>query len=1011
MAQINGTPGNDNLDGTEGDDIINGGAGDDRIDGRGGNDTIDGGTGNDFIDGGFGNDTINGGDGDDRLFSYSGTDLVIGGLGNDEILVQNSNFGGETNSSVDAGEGNDTVTYNATGVNGTINLGAGNDTLYYALEGNGTRVTFGTGADVVQFTTLAFSGDRETVFTDFAAGNNGDRIDFSRLMQFNLFNYDRVSNPFGTGHFRLVASGNDTLLTLHPNPDFGPTHTIRFLNVAPSAFTAFNFSGLNPNGVSTNGPPINGTPGNDTIDGTNLGETISGFGGNDTINAGGGDDTLIGGAGADILNGGDGDDLFISDLTFGPDEDPRLDTINGGNGTDTLRVIGSNQGFEITTYDLGAPFFTSIEGLELSGNLGLIGTVAQVNAYSTIVTPNLRITDNALLDPTGRFEVTQLSLPNGGARANLSGERVFVLNIVSGDGNDNIIGPDGAIANPSPNQTDLEIGIDVRLGNDTVVAGNFRTRILSSGGNNHFTGSAFNDSFYLTGDGDNTIIGGAGNDTITVIGRGRLNISGGAGDDTVQVESLDNLDSISGGDGFDRLIFDTGNGLTNYDLTGVNISGDFEAIASAGEGNVIMRVAQLQAIQQLEVRFLTLADGGSITLTRAPLRITLSAAGNSVDLGAVTTSVQVTGNRGDDTIIGGSNFDQLLGFDGNDTLYGNGGMDSLLGGNGIDFLVGGADDDTIIGGSNVDTARVSGTRSQYTVTQRDIGEFIVTGPDGTDVLREVEFLEFDDQILRLRPGTGVSVNFNTADRFAYQDAMTEIRDFDGNFLGGNGAWLRIGSADVNGDGDVDQILVNFVIGRFATVGTAPDGLVYFMDFSWAGETRVAGIYIDPLVRAGIVQAGGPNDSQRRFQNDLFIENINRVLGADDYDNDGLQEVYLALTDGTAYLRAIMEFDGNIRYANYQSQQEVIDYLAANGFGQETWGTWFNRPADGETSPMQAAPLQASLLQERVDFAEANGLGRAALTAFDGPLPGTINPVTLAFHAPALDDHLRAEFYG
>jgi len=236
--------------------------------------------------------------------------------------------------------------------------------------------------------------------------------------------------------------------------------------------------------------------------------------------------------------------------------------------------------------------------------------------------------------------------------------------------------------------------------------------------------------------------------------------------------------------------------------------------------------------------------------------------------------------------------------------------------------------------------------------------------------------------------------------------MNAIRDFDGNALGGNGSWLRIGSADVNGDGDVDQILVNRAIGRFATVGTAPDGLVYFSDFSWAGETRVAGIYIDPLVAAGIVQAGSANDSQRRFQNDLQIENINRVLGANDYDRDGLQEVYFALTDGTAYLRALMEADGNIRYANYQSQQEVIDYLTANGFGQETWGTWFNRSSDGEASLMQA-----SLVQERVDFAEANGLGRAQLVAFDSAMPGTINPATLAFNAPALDDHMRAEFYG
>ena len=1004
MADINGTPGDDNITGTQDNDTINGGAGDDRIDALGGNDVIDGGTGNDFIDGGFGNDTINGGDGDDRLFSFSGTDTIIGGIGNDEIIVQNSNFGGETNSSVDAGEGNDTVSYAATGVNGSVNLGAGNDTLNLALEGNGNRMTLGTGADVVVFTTLAFNGSGETVFTDFATGNSGDRIDFSRIMQFNLFNYDRVSNPFGTGHFRLVADGADTLLTLHPNPDFGPTHTVRFLNVAPSAFTAFNFTGLNPNGVSTNGPPINGTPGNDTLDGTNLGETISGFGGDDVINAGGGDDTLIGGAGADTLNGGDGDDRFVFDLTFGPDENPQLDTINGGNGTDILRVIGSNQGFEVTTYDLGTPFYTSIEGLELSGNLGLIGTVAQVNAFSTIVTPNLRITDNALLDPTGRFEVTQLSLPNGGARANLSGDNVFVLNIVSGDGDDNIIGPDGAIANPSPNQTDIEIGIDVRFGNDTVVAGNHRTRIISQGGNNHFTGSAFNDSFLLFGDGDNTLIGGGGNDNISVFGNGRLNISGGAGDDTIQVASIGTDDTISGGDGFDRLIFETGNGFDNFDLTGVAISGDFEAIASNGQGNVIMRVAQLQAIQQLELRFLTLADGGSLTLTAAPIQIRLSTQGNQLDMGAVTTSVQVFGNRGNDTIIGGSNFDSLNGGDGDDSLFGNGGMDSLLAGNGVDFLVGGADDDTIIGGSNVDTARVSGTRSQYTVTQRDIGEFIVTGPDGTDVLREVEFLQFDDQTLRLRPGTGVSVNFETADRSVYQSAMNEIRDFDGNLLGGNGFWLRIGSADVNGDGDIDQILVNFAIGRFATVGTAPDGLVYFMDFSWAGETRVAGIYIDPLVQAGIVARFGPNDSQRRFQNDLQIENINRVLGADDYDNDGLQEVYFALTDGTAYLRAIMEFDGNIRYANYQSQQEVIDYLTANGFGPETYAGWFTAPSGGETG----------LLQDKIDLAEASGLGRAELAvlpAREAAMPGSVDPATLAFHAPVFSEHFQAEYFG
>ena len=66
------------------------------------------------------------------------------------------------------------------------------------------------------------------------------------------------------------------------------------------------------------------------------------------------------------------------------------------------------------------------------------------------------------------------------------------------------------------------------------------------------------------------------------------------------------------------------------------------------------------------------------------------------------------------------------------------------------------------------------------------------------------------------------------------------------------------------------------------------------------------------MQSGEVVAGSDEDSQRRFQNDLEIENINRVLGADDYDGDGIQEVYFALTDGTAFLRALMHEDGNIR---------------------------------------------------------------------------------------------------
>ncbi len=312
------------------------------------------------------------------------------------------------------------------------------------------------------------------------------------------------------------------------------------------------------------------------------------------------------------------------------------------------------------------------------------------------------------------------------------------------------------------------------------------------------------------------------------------------------------------------------------------------------------------------------------------------------------------------------------------TVFGFGGNDEFLGSAFADTFNGGLGDDTLDGGSNVDVAIFAGNRADYTVTQTDVGVFEISGADGTDSVTNVEFAQFDDQTMRLLRGTGVSVNFETADTSVYQDALTAIRDFDGNDLGGDGSWLRIGAVDVNGDGDVDQILVNDAIGRFATIGTAPDGLVYFDDHSWAGETRVAGTYIDPLVQSGDVVAGSDSDSQVRFRNDLEIENINRVLGADDYDSDGIWEVYFALNDGTAYLRALMHDDGNIRYANYQSEQQVRDYLTANGYDETTFGDWFG----SNQNAAEAASDTVTFVNESDDEKQAPSAELAPLHSAD-----------------------------
>jgi len=321
-----------------------------------------------------------------------------------------------------------------------------------------------------------------------------------------------------------------------------------------------------------------------------------------------------------------------------------------------------------------------------------------------------------------------------------------------------------------------------------------------------------------------------------------------------------------------------------------------------------------------------------------------------------------SGTEQADMLAGTAFADVMFGYGGDDTILGLAGNDELYGGDGLDMLTGGSGDDLIDGGSNVDTATVSGNHADYTVIQTSTGVFEVSGPDGTDTLENVEFLQFADELLRLLPGDGVAVDFS-ADPATY---MAGIRDFDGNDLGGLDGWLRIGEADVNGDGDLDQLLVNMDIGRWAEVGVQDDGLVYFDDHGWAGETRVVGIYIDPLVQSGEVEAGSDFDSQQRFQNDLFIGNITEVLGADDYDADGFQEVYFALTDGTAYLHAYMHVDGNIQYANYQSEQQVIDYLSSNGYGEETYGSWFTSGTQGAAA-IAAEPVASDTLSGSMIF--------------------------------------------
>ena len=163
-----------------------------------------------------------------------------------------------------------------------------------------------------------------------------------------------------------------------------------------------------------------------------------------------------------------------------------------------------------------------------------------------------------------------------------------------------------------------------------------------------------------------------------------------------------------------------------------------------------------------------------------------------------------------------------------------------------------------------------------------------------------------------------------------------VRDYEGNLHGGQSAESRSyykyqGSLDVNNDGIKEEIFTNKKSGRWATISL--DQVLKttnYEEHQEGGITRIVGIYIDPLVTSGEVEQFGPHDSQRRFQNDLEIDNLIAKTSGD-YDGDGFQEVYWKTNDGTAYLRALMHADGNIQYANYQSKGQMSDYLTSKGY--------------------------------------------------------------------------------
>jgi Ca2+-binding RTX toxin-like protein len=247
---------------------------------------------------------------------------------------------------------------------------------------------------------------------------------------------------------------------------------------------------------------------------------------------------------------------------------------------------------------------------------------------------------------------------------------------------------------------------------------------------------------------------------------------GGSNDETFQPGG--GTDIIDGGGGFDVLAY------SNVDLTfetigffGYQVSGITVNFTGAGSGTIssafygedtFTGIEQVVGTELADVFNGSAADesfsgmAGEDILNGGP-GIDEIDYGNDIAGGGangvfvdLASGVALDGFGAYDTVTGieavrGTQFgDRITGDANPNRLRGEGGNDFLYGGAGNDMLEGGAGNDMLDGGIGEDTAVLSARRADVTMTL-EAGQIVLDGPDGHDVLSNIEHIQFADALL------------------------------------------------------------------------------------------------------------------------------------------------------------------------------------------------------------------------------------------------------------------------
>ncbi len=173
---------------------------------------------------------------------------------------------------------------------------------------------------------------------------------------------------------------------------------------------------------------------------------------------------------------------------------------------------------------------------------------------------------------------------------------------------------------------------------------------------------------------------------------------------------------------------------------------------------------------------------------------------------------QANGGDGNDTLIGSEYSDRLNGGDGNDEVFGMGGDDRVNAGDGDDTITGGEGDDEIFGNGGIDTSRYNGSIFGFLWAAGQGNTLIVSdtdpsdGNDGTDTLRHIEFLQFDDYTFEIGGNNGALVlgEDATTDEDTPVVITFEAYDFDGGTVTVSSIGASSGSLTLIGSSPLSQ---------------------------------------------------------------------------------------------------------------------------------------------------------------------------------------------------------------